>query len=250
MKKTLIVIACSFAMSACSGQLTKPLIPDGTDRTPINTSNIIDSYKTHTYENSVNYTERTALGRRVEALSQQVAEMKMYLAALQLSAETNQPKNQASSRTTSPVIVKQPDVLAIGKGGESIEVRGQSVVFRVTHPFGKTDFNPSPELQEHLLKAARTGKHIEIRGRTDAPIGDTINRTIAWQRASNARGFLISNGINTNKIILSYMAAGGHVTENATAEGQAKNRRVEIETMDLDATAFANVNQTKIGSIQ
>lgn len=130
----------------------------------------------------------------------------------------------------------------------SIEVRDQAVVFRVTHPFGKTDFKPSAVLEEQLLKAARSSKHIEIRGRTDAEFDNAVDRDIAMQRALRARRYLISNGIDASKIRWSCLAAGGYVTANKTAEGRAKNRRVEIETMDVDASAFNSQVQTKVGS--
>jgi hypothetical protein len=57
-----------------------------------------------------------------------------------------------------------------------------------------------------------------------------------------------ANGIDASKIRWSYLAAGGYVTDDKSAEGRTKNRRVEIKTMDLDASAFNSQVQTKVGS--
>ena len=75
----------------------------------------------------------------------------------------------------------------------SIDVRDQALVFGVVHPFEKNDFKPSARLEEQLLKAARSSKHIEIRGRTDAEFDNAVDRDIAMQRALRARRYLISN---------------------------------------------------------
>ena len=135
-----------------------------------------------------------------------------------------------------------------------MEVRAQSVVFRLSHGIAKTEYKPSADFEAELLKAAHKAKHIEIRGRTDAEFDNPIDRDIAMQRALRARKFLVSNGIEPSKIRWYYMTYGGHVADNKTPEGKNRNRRVEIETMDMDTTAYLQpANQpapVKLGSTE
>lgn len=252
MKKNLIALAITgaFALAGCSS-VPKPVVPDGSDRTPINSPARIEDFKARTAEETANYNERTALARQVEALNRQVAELKAYLLMAQMTAEANR-QARAVLPAAAPAKVSPAPAQGVGDGSETIEVRERTVVFRVTHPFGKTDFKPSSALEEQLLNAARAAKHIEIRGRTDAQYENPADRAVALQRALRARGFLISNGIEPSKIRWMSMASGGHVADNSTIEGRAMNRRVEIETMDLDTTAFNNQGQghIQIGSVQ
>jgi outer membrane protein OmpA-like peptidoglycan-associated protein len=232
MKKTLISLSIAGALTLAScASVPRPAVPDGSDRMPINSSAKIDDYKSRTAEETANYNERTVLARQVDGLTRQIAELKAYMVLLQMEGEANRPKARPAPVTQAPEQVP-------GDAGESIEVRAQAIVFRVTHPFAKSDFNASAALREQLLKAARESKHIEIRGRTDAQNDSVINRDIASHRALNARRFLVRNGIDPGKIRWSYMAVGGHVADNQTLQGNAQNRRVEIETMDMDTAPF------------
>jgi len=120
-----------------------------------------------------------------------------------------------------------------GAPRETIVIQDTGMVFRVMHGYAKTDFHPSKSLQQQLLQAARAGKRIEIRGRTDASTPNAVDREIALQRALNARVFLANNGIHPRKMQVNYMAAGDNVASNTTAEGRARNRRVEIETAGI-----------------
>lgn len=131
---------------------------------------------------------------------------------------------------------KQP-VAAPGAAGpgnrETIVIQETGMIFRVMHNYARTDFHPSKALQAQLLQAARAGKRIEIRGRTDATTNNEKDREIAMRRALNARVYLANNGIHPRKMHIDYKAAGDHVADNSTTQGRARNRRVEIETIGI-----------------
>lgn len=239
MKKTLLSLVISaLTLSACSSAPT-PVIPDGNERTPINTAAKIEDYKISNAEIAANQAERTALSRQIEGLKGQVSELKAYMVMLQMGLEANTPKPRPA-----------PQINVIGNGSESIEYRDQGIVFRVMHPFGKTKFQPSAVLEEKLLAAARDSKRIEIRGRTDAAYDNSYDKKIAMQRALLARKYLVSKGIDPSKIRWSYLASGGYVADNTTTEGRAFNRRVEIEAMDLETTPTTSKSKTVVGSSQ
>lgn len=234
-------------LTGCS-TMQAPTIPDGNSRIPINSANQIENYKTHTTEEVTRNNENAELNLKINNLNQQINGLKTYATMLQINAEANPPTKQLQSSTIE--LTKAPSIQSIGNKGESIEIRDQSIIFRKTNPIGKTEFKPSATFEEQLLKAAKNSKHIEIRGRTDAEFDNEIDRVIALERAFRARKFLILHGIDANKIRSNSMTSGGHVAENKTPEGRAKNRRVEIETMDLDITIFNNEEKSKTGSAQ
>lgn len=252
MKKTFIAtLITALFLSACASP-PKPPMPDGGSRTQVNSESAIQNYRARTAEELANYNERTALARQVETLSRQLGELKAYVIVMQANREMEgvpktksvAPAGNSSARSATAQSREIGD-------GESIEVRDQAVIFRVAHAFGKTEFKPSKALQEELLQAARDGRHIEIRGRTDAEKENPVDKDIALQRALNARYFLVKNGIHPSKIRISYLAAGGYVADNSTAEGRARNRRVEIEAMDMNTTAYkAQPAAITVGSVK
>ncbi|MCB2230043.1 OmpA family protein [bacterium] len=72
---------------------------------------------------------------------------------------------------------------------------------------------------------------IEIRGFTDNSGSETTNQTLSENRANGVRDYLVSKGVPAEQL-----TAKGYgedpayfVADNATPEGRAKNRRVEIE---------------------
>ncbi|MDQ1815795.1 OmpA family protein [Massilia sp. CCM 9210] len=242
MYKTIIALAAMTALGACSS-VPHPAMPSGWDRKPINSQVKIDEYRARVAEESVDRKERIALARQVEALNRQLAELKFYMMAMQADAQNGPPKARpVSQQGTVPAIEIT--------NAESVDVRKQAIVFRMAHRYGKSAFSPTAGFQESLLKAARSSSRIVIRGRTDSAMEDDANRRVAMGRAVKARAFLIESGIPATKIQISYQAAGGFLVANDTEAGRAQNRRVEIETVDLDTTAFAVQAPLAIGAAQ
>lgn len=258
MKKTLIALTVAATLAGCGGP-PKVAMPSGSDRTPVNSNARIEDYKARNAEEQVAYRERSALARQVESMKAELAALKSYLVLQSMEEATNRPKalpvpqsSQGRAPVAAPAMLQVSTAKPVALSeSESVEVRSQAVVFRVSHPFAKTDFKPSDVMQEELLKAARSGKHVEIRGRTDAEFDNPIDRDIAMLRALKARRFLVSNGVPLSKIRMTYLAAGGFAVDNSTPEGKAINRRVEIEAMDLDTAAFASSGAAlTVGSTQ
>ncbi len=68
-----------------------------------------------------------------------------------------------------------------------------------------------------------------IKGHTDAEGTDSLNQRLSEQRADRVRQFLISEGVNGARISAIGFGETMPVATNATPEGRAQNRRVEIE---------------------
>jgi outer membrane protein OmpA-like peptidoglycan-associated protein len=244
-----ITIASLIVFAA--GCSSTPVIPDGSDRTSINSPDKIESYKQSNANEINGYYESTVLSRKYELVIQQLAELKAEILALQFNIASKQKpaKKNDSTRIQSFNHVKPLNEKI--NDGETVEIRQNSILFRFAHPLNKTSLNPSITLEKQLLKAALLANRIEIRGRTDARVDNEINRKIASKRASNASNYLQQHGIDSNKISCSYLASGDHIAENRTSKGRSKNRRVDIEVF-AEGLGFNNQapGQIKNGNVQ
>lgn len=98
----------------------------------------------------------------------------------------------------------------------------------------------SPKGEQTLAKIAPTlsnlsGKQIVVQGFTDnEPIGPELrahfpsNLELSSARADNVARYLTSKGVPANSISAQGFGDARPVASNSTAEGRAKNRRVEI----------------------
>ncbi|NLW74880.1 MAG: OmpA family protein [Methanomicrobiales archaeon] len=69
---------------------------------------------------------------------------------------------------------------------------------------------------------------IEVRGHTDA-VGDfNKNMKLSQMRAESVRQYIISKGINPERIRATGFGSSSPIADNRTAAGRAQNRRIEI----------------------
>lgn len=94
--------------------------------------------------------------------------------------------------------------------------------------FNKTQFKPSPEVATNIISLAKQAEWIGIRGYTDNIGSDQVNQQIAEKRAAAAKQYLISQGIDSNKIS-NYGSTDGYISPNKTAYERSFNRRAELE---------------------
>lgn len=69
---------------------------------------------------------------------------------------------------------------------------------------------------------------VEVVGHTDAIGSASFNQRLSEERAEAIRQVLIKNGVNANVIFTRGLGESEPAADNATREGRAKNRRVEI----------------------
>ncbi len=82
--------------------------------------------------------------------------------------------------------------------------------------------------------------NIIVEGHTDSSGDDTYNMTLSQKRANSVTEYLVSQGIGRNRLTTYAHGETLPKYDNATAEGRAKNRRVELgivanEKMKQDA---------------
>lgn len=99
-------------------------------------------------------------------------------------------------------------------------------------PPGSGEIGPNNfALMNKIIQAVQTfpGSYIEISGHTDSTGSDAINKKVSQARADNVAKFLIEVGhIAGSRIIATGYGEERPVASNATPEGRAANRRVEI----------------------
>ena len=72
-------------------------------------------------------------------------------------------------------------------------------------------------------------------GHTDSVGSNAYNQRLSVRRAESVKAYLVSKGIERNRIYTEGKGESQPVADNRTAEGRAKNRRVEIEVVGTRA---------------
>lgn len=69
---------------------------------------------------------------------------------------------------------------------------------------------------------------IDIIGHTDSTGPEEYNQALSERRANAIRDFIVSKGVDASIIDVSGMGESSPIADNATEEGRAQNRRVEV----------------------
>lgn len=72
-------------------------------------------------------------------------------------------------------------------------------------------------------------------GHTDSDASDAYNQKLSVKRAEAVKAYLVSKGIEKNRVYTEGKGEKQPVADNKTKEGKAKNRRVEIEVVGTRA---------------
>jgi outer membrane protein OmpA-like peptidoglycan-associated protein len=78
------------------------------------------------------------------------------------------------------------------------------------------------------LKAQDSDRRMVVEGHTDSQGSDRINQPLSQNRAGAVRDYLVSRGVDSDKITAVGMGSSHPLVDNKNAENRANNRRVEI----------------------
>jgi outer membrane protein OmpA-like peptidoglycan-associated protein len=78
------------------------------------------------------------------------------------------------------------------------------------------------------ILAKYSDDRVRIEGHTDASGDDKHNQQLSERRAAAVKAVLVSRGVQESQIIVAGLGETKPVSDNATAAGRAKNRRVEL----------------------
>ena len=104
--------------------------------------------------------------------------------------------------------------------------------------FDRNSATLKPELRSVLDTFAQgltrngSGMVVRIVGHTDSTGTDAINNPLSLQRAESVKNYLNDRGVPASRIETVGRGSREPIASNATAAGQAKNRRVEIFLRD------------------
>src|SRR5690606_20218430 len=110
------------------------------------------------------------------------------------------------------------------------------VLNNVFFDFDKSELKPEsfPELNRIVsLMKERTEMEIEVAGHTDATGPESYNEGLSRRRAQAVVTYLSRNGINTNRLKVTYFGESKPIDSNETSEGRSRNRRVEFKILKL-----------------
>jgi OOP family OmpA-OmpF porin len=100
--------------------------------------------------------------------------------------------------------------------------------------FDKAVLKPEAKAKLDDLTGKLKGINLEVIiavGHTDAIGSDAYNNKLSVRRAEAVKAYLVSKGIEPNRVYTEGKGKKQPVADNKTAEGRAKNRRVEIEVV-------------------
>lgn len=221
-------LAASIYLAGCASA-PKPAEADGSSRVPANDPARVQALQQRVHADRALLTENNLLRAQVDMLQTKLTEMTTIVReALTLPPAPRPLPSPLPSTTEQRGAVQKPTSMA-SLPPRSFEQTSTGAVFRVFHPFARTEFNPSTEMADTLRNSVRGAQRIEVRGHTDSNVVNQVDRLIAMERAEKARIWLIENGTDGSKIQTKYFTAGRFLTENRTKAGRAMNRRVEID---------------------
>ncbi len=115
--------------------------------------------------------------------------------------------------------------------GEESDLSKSYAFDGLTFKTGSADLSDESNTQldnlSEILKSYTTAE-IRIEGHTDNSGNPTANKTLSSKRAAAAKAALVSRGVAANRITSIGYGQEKPVADNATEEGKAANRRVEL----------------------
>ncbi|GGH65944.1 membrane protein [Comamonas phosphati] len=104
--------------------------------------------------------------------------------------------------------------------------------------FDKSHLKPAGKAKLDDLASKVKGINLEVViavGHTDSIGKDAYNQKLSVRRAEAVKAYLVSKGIEKNRVYTEGKGKTQPIADNKTAAGRAKNRRVEIEVVGTRA---------------
>lgn len=101
----------------------------------------------------------------------------------------------------------------------------------ISFAVGRSDIQPNfAPVLDQFAEGLRNNTYTDVRivGHTDSTGSDAINNPLSMDRAASTRNYLTARGVDGRRIAIDGMGERHPIATNDTAEGRARNRRVEI----------------------
>lgn len=101
----------------------------------------------------------------------------------------------------------------------------------ISFAVGRSDIQPNfaPVLDQFAM-GLRNNPYSDVRivGHTDSTGSEAVNNPLSVDRAASTRNYLVNRGVDGRRIAIDGVGERYPIASNDTAEGRARNRRVEI----------------------
>ena len=101
----------------------------------------------------------------------------------------------------------------------------------ISFAVGRSDIQPNfaPVLDQFAM-GLRNNPYSDVRivGHTDSTGSEAVNNPLSVDRAASTRNYLVNRGVDGRRIAIDGMGERYPIASNDTADGRARNRRVEI----------------------
>ena len=130
--------------------------------------------------------------------------------------------------------------------GTGVDVirQGDDLILRMPSgiTFAYNRYDIQPQFQQTLDQVAQTLRaydqtYIDVLGHTDSTGSDAYNQGLSERRAQSVASYLTSRGVQPARIATRGYGESAPIATNATEEGRAANRRVEIKVVPVTAQA-------------
>ena len=104
----------------------------------------------------------------------------------------------------------------------------------VLFDFDKAVIKPEGKSKLDDISSKTKGVNLEVViaiGHADSIGSDAYNQRLSVRRAESVKAYLVSKGVEANRVYTEGKGEKQPVADNKTKEGRAKNRRVEIEVI-------------------
>jgi OOP family OmpA-OmpF porin len=106
------------------------------------------------------------------------------------------------------------------------------ILDNVLFDFDKTAIKPDgAKILDRLIAFLKENpdKRVDLEGHTDSVGTEKYNQGLSERRAASVQDYLTKRGVNASRITMKGFGESKPIADNKTAEGRAKNRRVEIK---------------------
>jgi len=167
----------------------------------------------------------TELTERTKALTEQERELQRRMQELQAERAARMKAEQAAAAAIAS-LERIAQVKEEARG--TVITLSGAVLFQT----GKSDLLPIAENRldavAEALKNQQDETTIVVEGHTDSRGSNQLNMQLSKARADSVRAYLVSKGVDPNRIKSVGKGEDQPIATNATPDGRANNRRVEI----------------------
>jgi outer membrane protein OmpA-like peptidoglycan-associated protein len=181
-------------------------------------------------KDQTNASQRANEVNQAQVTSAELVKTKGQLATQGQALATEQERRQEAERRAAQAAADLAKFATVKQD----PVRGMVITLSGGVLFESAKWQLLPTAQTKLndvadaLTKQDTDSTIVVEGHTDSVGTAANNQTLSQNRAESVRTYLVSRGIAADRITASGQGPGRPIADNASPEGRANNRRVEI----------------------